>query len=113
MYIQPNTKVVKAEKTLAKVQEILSPAELPNDLETITDEERFLLRRVGLKMKSFLMLGRLTILLIYFTFQQFYCENDYRYNGWIMMQDINGNILKCDHSLPSSSCRTIQCSGVL
>jgi hypothetical protein len=28
MYIQANTKVVKAEKTLAKVQEFLSPAEL-------------------------------------------------------------------------------------
>jgi hypothetical protein len=69
MYIQANTKVVKAEKTLAKVQEFLSPAELRNDMETVTYEELFLLHRVGLKMKSFFMLGRLTILLIYFTFQ--------------------------------------------
>ncbi|KAF0913238.1 hypothetical protein E2562_020392 [Oryza meyeriana var. granulata] len=52
------TKVTKAEKALAKVQEFLSPAELPTDLETVTDEERFLLRRIGLKMKAFLMLGR-------------------------------------------------------
>ncbi|EMS55813.1 Chloroplastic group IIA intron splicing facilitator CRS1, chloroplastic [Triticum urartu] len=52
------TKVAKAEMALAKVQEYLSPAELPMDLETITDEERFLFRRIGLKMKAFLMLGR-------------------------------------------------------
>lgn len=40
-----------------KVQEFLSPAELPTDLETVTDEERFLFRRIGLKMRAFLMLG--------------------------------------------------------
>ncbi|KAL6655888.1 hypothetical protein ACP70R_006714 [Stipagrostis hirtigluma subsp. patula] len=51
-------KVAKAEKALAKVQEFLSPAELPTDLETVTDEERFLFRRIGLKMRAFLMLGR-------------------------------------------------------
>ncbi|KAK3133169.1 hypothetical protein QOZ80_6AG0533250 [Eleusine coracana subsp. coracana] len=56
--ISAKTKVAKAEKALAKVQEFLSPAELPTDLETVTDEERFLLRRIGLKMKAFLMLGR-------------------------------------------------------
>ncbi|XP_052168505.1 CRM-domain containing factor CFM3, chloroplastic/mitochondrial-like [Oryza glaberrima] len=56
--ILAKTKVIKAEKALAKVQEFLSPAELPTDLETVTDEERFLLRRIGLKMKAFLMLGR-------------------------------------------------------
>jgi hypothetical protein len=68
-YVHPaKYKSCESREDLAKVQEILSPAELPNDLETITNEERFLLRRIGLKMKSFLMLGRLTILLIYFTF---------------------------------------------
>uniref|UniRef100_A0A0D9XCY3 CRM-domain containing factor CFM3, chloroplastic/mitochondrial n=1 Tax=Leersia perrieri TaxID=77586 RepID=A0A0D9XCY3_9ORYZ len=56
--ILAKTKVTKAEKALAKVQEFLNPAELPTDLETVTDEERFLLRRIGLKMKAFLMLGR-------------------------------------------------------
>ncbi|XBH91827.1 hypothetical protein VPH35_083103 [Triticum aestivum] len=56
--ILAKTKVAKAEMALAKVQEYLSPAELPTDLETITDEERFLFRRIGLKMKAFLMLGR-------------------------------------------------------
>nr|CAB3453219.1 unnamed protein product [Digitaria exilis] len=55
--ILARTKVAKAERALAKVQEFLSPAELPTDLETVTDEERFLFRRIGLKMRAFLMLG--------------------------------------------------------
>ncbi|XP_078432048.1 CRM-domain containing factor CFM3, chloroplastic/mitochondrial-like [Wolffia australiana] len=51
-------KASKAEKALAKVQESLTPAELPTDLETVTDEERSLYRKMGLKMTSFLTLGR-------------------------------------------------------
>ncbi|XP_042492211.1 CRM-domain containing factor CFM3, chloroplastic/mitochondrial [Macadamia integrifolia] len=51
-------KVRKAEKALGKVQEFLKPAELPTDLETITDEERFLFHKIGLSMKPFLLLGR-------------------------------------------------------
>ncbi|CAN6182069.1 unnamed protein product [Urochloa humidicola] len=56
--ILAKTKIAKAERALAKVQEFLSPAELPTDLETVTDEERFLFRRIGLKMRAFFMLGR-------------------------------------------------------
>ncbi|CAN1774159.1 CRM-domain containing factor CFM3, chloroplastic/mitochondrial [Linum perenne] len=51
-------KLKKAEKALYKVQEHLEPKELPSDLETITNEERFLFRRIGLSMKSYLPLGR-------------------------------------------------------
>lgn len=51
-------KVRKAERALAKVQDFLNPAELPTDLETVTDEERFLFRNMGLKMRGFLLLGR-------------------------------------------------------
>lgn len=51
-------KVRKAERALAKVQELLNPAELPTDLETVTDEERFLFRNMGLKMRAYLHLGR-------------------------------------------------------
>ncbi|OAY75408.1 CRM-domain containing factor CFM3, chloroplastic/mitochondrial-like [Ananas comosus] len=51
-------KVAKAEKALAKVQEYLTPAELPTDLETVTDEERFLFRKMGLKMRAFLLVGK-------------------------------------------------------
>ncbi|CAM8893150.1 unnamed protein product [Rhodiola kirilowii] len=52
------SKVAKAEKALRKVQEYLEPAELPTDLEIITDEERFLFRKMGLSMKPFLLIGR-------------------------------------------------------
>ncbi|XP_057500066.1 CRM-domain containing factor CFM3, chloroplastic/mitochondrial-like [Actinidia eriantha] len=51
-------KIKKAEKALEKVQESLEPAELPTDLETISDEERFLFRKIGLSMKPYLLLGR-------------------------------------------------------
>ncbi|XP_039173820.1 CRM-domain containing factor CFM3B, chloroplastic-like [Eucalyptus grandis] len=50
-------KVKRAEKALAKVQENLRPADLPVDLETISDEERSLLRKIGLSMKPFLLIG--------------------------------------------------------
>ncbi|KAI3772797.1 hypothetical protein L6452_03991 [Arctium lappa] len=53
-----NGKINKAEKALAKVQEYLQPSELPIDLETLTDEERFSLRKIGLSMKPYLVLGR-------------------------------------------------------
>lgn len=48
----------KAEKALRKVQDYLEPALLPTDLETLTDEERFLFRKIGLSMKPFLLLGK-------------------------------------------------------
>ncbi|ONH97762.1 hypothetical protein PRUPE_7G208300 [Prunus persica] len=48
----------KAEKALARVQESLEPSDLPDDLETLTDEDRFLFRKIGLSMKPFLLLGR-------------------------------------------------------
>ncbi|KAF3340899.1 chloroplastic group IIA intron splicing facilitator CRS1 [Carex littledalei] len=51
-------KLAKAERALAKVQEALVPAELPTDLETVTDEERAKFRSIGLKMKAFHLLGR-------------------------------------------------------
>ncbi|KAL6009052.1 hypothetical protein ACLOJK_022279 [Asimina triloba] len=51
-------KVKKAEKALRKVQQSLDPANLPTDLEIVTDEERFLFRKMGLSMRSFLLLGR-------------------------------------------------------
>lgn len=51
-------KVKRAEKALAKVQDNLRPADLPVDLETISDEERSVLRKIGLSMKPFLLIGR-------------------------------------------------------
>ncbi|KAL8260192.1 hypothetical protein R6Q59_028145 [Mikania micrantha] len=47
----------KADKELAKIRESWLPAGAPDDQETITDEERVMLRRVGLRMKPYLPLG--------------------------------------------------------
>ncbi|XP_022888239.1 CRM-domain containing factor CFM3, chloroplastic/mitochondrial-like [Olea europaea var. sylvestris] len=51
-------KIRKAEKALMKLQGSLEPSELPTDLETLSDEERFLFRKIGLSMKPYLLLGR-------------------------------------------------------
>ncbi|XP_073149156.1 CRM-domain containing factor CFM3A, chloroplastic/mitochondrial [Henckelia pumila] len=51
-------KMKKAEKSLQKVLGNQEPANLPTDLETLTDEERFLFRKMGLSMKRYLVLGR-------------------------------------------------------
>ncbi|KAL4649816.1 hypothetical protein ACB092_01G042300 [Castanea dentata] len=62
-YLQNKLSIAKgrlkrAENALAKVQEYLEPADIPTDLETITDEERLLFRKMGLSMKPYLHLGR-------------------------------------------------------
>ncbi|KAE8705890.1 cytokinin dehydrogenase 3 [Hibiscus syriacus] len=44
------------EKKLA--QEHLDPADLPTDLETLSEEERMLFRKIGLSMKPYLLLGK-------------------------------------------------------
>lgn len=40
------------------MQQNLEPADLPDDLEILTDEDRFLFRKIGLSMKPFLLLGK-------------------------------------------------------
>ncbi|XP_057475796.1 CRM-domain containing factor CFM3A, chloroplastic/mitochondrial [Actinidia eriantha] len=51
-------KLMRAERNLSKVEESLSPAERPADLDSLTEEERFMFRKLGLRMKAFLLLGR-------------------------------------------------------
>ncbi|KAG9452555.1 hypothetical protein H6P81_005459 [Aristolochia fimbriata] len=51
-------KLMKAENALSKVEAFLKPAERQADPESITDEERFMFRKLGLRMKAFLLLGR-------------------------------------------------------
>ncbi|KAI3697633.1 hypothetical protein L6452_30728 [Arctium lappa] len=51
------SKRAKADKELAKIRESWLPAGAPDDQETITDEERVMFRRVGLRMKPYLPLG--------------------------------------------------------
>nr|GEW94377.1 CRM-domain containing factor CFM3A, chloroplastic/mitochondrial-like [Tanacetum cinerariifolium] len=51
-------KLMKAERALSKVEAFLNPADRPADPDSITDEERFMFRKLGLRMKAFLLLGR-------------------------------------------------------
>ncbi|CAO2151344.1 unnamed protein product [Urochloa humidicola] len=51
-------KMEKAERVLGKVETALKPTEGTKPPETITDEERFMFRKLGLRMKAFLLLGR-------------------------------------------------------
>ncbi|KAK6278911.1 hypothetical protein POUND7_019178 [Theobroma cacao] len=51
-------KLLKAERALTKVEDYLKPADRQADPESITDEERFMFRKLGLRMKAFLLLGR-------------------------------------------------------
>ncbi|XP_050367599.1 CRM-domain containing factor CFM3A, chloroplastic/mitochondrial [Argentina anserina] len=51
-------KLMRAEQVLSKVEESLKPSKQQADPESITDEERFMFRKLGLKMKAFLLLGR-------------------------------------------------------
>ncbi|XVE64052.1 hypothetical protein DITRI_Ditri07aG0070300 [Diplodiscus trichospermus] len=50
-------KKLRAERLLAKVEASMIPAAPDYDQETITDEERAMFRRVGLRMKPYLPLG--------------------------------------------------------
>ncbi|KAJ7954778.1 Chloroplastic group IIA intron splicing facilitator CRS1, chloroplastic [Quillaja saponaria] len=51
-------KLARAGRALAKVEQFLKPAERQADPTSITDEERFMFRKLGLRMKAFLLLGR-------------------------------------------------------
>lgn len=50
---------MKAERALAKVEESLKPSEHRTDTEGITEEERFMFQKLGLRMKAFLLLGKI------------------------------------------------------
>ncbi|KAJ6897682.1 CRM-domain containing factor CFM3A [Populus alba x Populus x berolinensis] len=50
-------KLRRAERALNKVEGFLKPSERQADPESITDEERFMFRKLGLRMKAFLLLG--------------------------------------------------------
>ncbi|GER29456.1 CRS1 / YhbY (CRM) domain-containing protein [Striga asiatica] len=51
-------KKAKAEKILAELEKSQITQPLETDKEGITEEERYMLRKVGLRMKAFLLLGR-------------------------------------------------------
>lgn len=49
----------KAEKLLAELEKAEIPQQPEIDKEGITEEERYMLRKVGLRMKPFLLMGEL------------------------------------------------------
>ncbi|XP_060178868.1 CRM-domain containing factor CFM3A, chloroplastic/mitochondrial [Lycium barbarum] len=51
-------KLMKAERVLSKVEETLNPLDRHAEPDSLTDEERFMFRKLGLRMKAFLLLGR-------------------------------------------------------
>ncbi|XP_057447582.1 CRM-domain containing factor CFM2, chloroplastic-like isoform X2 [Lotus japonicus] len=57
-HIQALEKKAKAEKLLAELENAETPQEQEIDKEGITEEERYMLRKIGLKMQPFLLLGR-------------------------------------------------------
>lgn len=57
MHEQAQAKRLRAEKLLAKIEASLLPVGPDYDKETITDEERVMFRKVGLRMKPYLPLG--------------------------------------------------------
>ena len=57
MHKQAQAKKLRAEKLLAKVEASMIPAAPDYDQEIITDEERVMFRRVGLRMKPYLPIG--------------------------------------------------------
>lgn len=63
--MQATGKMRKSEKALQKVLQNQEPENTPTDLETLTDEERFLFRRIALSMKPYLLLGRTCKLFIF------------------------------------------------
>lgn len=57
--MQAEKRIAKAERVLGKVETALKPTEDTKPPETITDEERFMFRKLGLRMKAFLLLGKI------------------------------------------------------
>lgn len=55
---QAQGKKARAEKLLAKIEASMVPINPCDDQETITDEERSVFRRIGLRMKAYLPLGQ-------------------------------------------------------
>ncbi|KAL8144437.1 hypothetical protein V2J09_017469 [Rumex salicifolius] len=51
------TKMQRAEKLLSKIESSMVPIGPSDDQETVTDEEKFMYRRVGLRMKAYLPVG--------------------------------------------------------
>lgn len=84
MVEQAQTKLHRAEKLLAKLEASMVPVGPSDDQETITEEERSMFRRVGLRMKPYLPVGWLS-----FFKPLVVCLTNLYFDGWYMrMQQV-------------------------
>jgi hypothetical protein len=58
VHVQAIQKKERAERELAKVEHFMNPADAPVDREHITEEERYMFRKLGLRMKAYLLVGQ-------------------------------------------------------
>lgn len=63
--MQLNSKIEKSAKELLKLNAAWMPAERDSDQEMLTEEEREIFRKIGLKMHGFLVLGKQKVTLLY------------------------------------------------
>lgn len=56
--LQAIVKMEMSRKRLAELETSVKPKETEFDKEVISEEERYMLRKVGLRMKAFLLLGQ-------------------------------------------------------
>jgi hypothetical protein len=66
IYVQAQINIEKAERVLGKVATAhRPPAEDSRPPETITDEERSMFRKLGLRIKAFLLLGNSILFIVF------------------------------------------------
>lgn len=87
VFCQAERKLMRAEKALSKVEEFLKPAHTQADPESITDEERFMFRKLGLRMKAFLLLGTTMLQLLYLSCLFSFITNCLRDVNFILQVD--------------------------
>lgn len=63
-FLQALQKMERAKLELAKVDAKTSPADAPLDKEHLSDGERYMYKKLGLKMKAFLLLGEKFLMFI-------------------------------------------------
>lgn len=62
IFLQAIVKMEMSRKILAELETSVKPKETELDKEAISEEERYMLRKVGLRMKAFLLLGQLSMI---------------------------------------------------
>lgn len=62
IFLQAIVKMEMSRKILAELETSVKPKETELDKEAISEEERYMLRKVSLRMKAFLLLGQLSMI---------------------------------------------------